>query len=250
MIVSIMQPTYLPWMGYFDLIEQSDVFVFLDTVAFSRQSWQQRNRIATPQGPLWLTVPVRHQAKQLIGDVEIDNTQAWRHKHWMSFTTYYRRAPFWDAYAPALEAIYAREWILLSPLNIAIIDTLCELAEIKRRFVSAGELGGLSENREGKLVEICRRLEARTYLSPIGSLTYLESDTGFAAAGIELTFHNFRHPTHRQAGDGFMSHLSFLDALMNVGPEAASLMRAGRGPGLTLAEARAEQDRSSSSPSP
>lgn len=241
MIACIMQPTYLPWMGYFDLIDQSDTFVLLDTVAFSRQSWQQRNRIATPQGPLWLTVPVLHHDDEPIRDVQIDNTKPWRRKHWASLAMHYRRAPFWPEYLPAIEAIYAREWSSLAQLNIAIIETLCDLAGITGEFVLASALGPVSAAREGKLVEICRRLGADTYLSPMGSISYLHSDAAFVAEGIALKFHAFDHPTYAQPGSSFESHLSFLDALVNAGPDATRLMKRGRGPARSLAEVHASE---------
>ncbi len=238
-IVCIMQPTYLPWIGYFDLIDQSDTFVFLDTVAFARQSWQQRNRIATPQGPLWLTVPVHRQIGQLISETTVDNTKRWRHKHWASLTANYRRAPFWPRYAPVLEEIYDREWTSLAELDITLITTLCELAGIPAAFERASAMTALRGERTGRLVEICRRLGADTYLSPLGSLGYLEGDTAFASAGIELVFHGYEHPAYAQAGGGFESHLSFLDTLLNMGPDAASTMRGGRRPSARLAQLRA-----------
>jgi WbqC-like protein family len=238
MIVSIMQPTYLPWIGYFDLIDQSDAFVFLDTVAFSRQSWQQRNRIATPQGPLWLTVPVQRHPDQPIAEVTIDNGRPWRRKHWASLEMNYRRAPFWPEYSPALEHIYDREWTSLAQLNSELIRALADLAGVAANFVPASALGELGGGRDGRLVEICRHLGGDAYLSPMGALAYLETDTGFAAAGIDLTFQNYHHPVYRQPGTGFQAHLSFLDALMNLGPEAASVMRDGRRPSHTLAQAR------------
>lgn len=241
MIACIMQPTYLPWMGYFDLIAQSDVFVFLDTVSFSRQSWQQRNRIATPQGPRWLTVPVLYHRDQAITDVQIDNTKPWRRKHWASLVMNYSRAPFWLEYLPVIESIYAREWSSLPQLNIAIIEALCDLAGITAEFVLASALGPVSADREGKLVEICRRLGAETYLSPIGSISYLQTDAAFVAGGIALEFHTFDHPTYVQPGSSFESHLSFLDALVNVGPDAARLMERGRGPARSLAEVHASE---------
>lgn len=238
MIAAIMQPTYLPWIGYFDLIDQSDAFVLLDTVAFSRQSWQQRNRIATPQGPLWLTVPVQRDPDQPIAEVTIDNGRPWRRKHWGSLEMNYRRAPFWAECSPALQHIYDREWTSLAQLNIELIQQLCTLAGIPANFVLASALGELGGGRDARLVEICRHLGGETYLSPLGALAYLEADTGFAAAGIELTFQNYRHPSYLQPGGAFQAHLSFLDALMNVGPEAASVMRDGRGPSHSVAQAR------------
>jgi hypothetical protein len=239
MIVCIMQPTYLPWLGYFDLIDQSDVFVLLDTVAFSRQSWQQRNRIATPQGPLWLTVPVQRDPDQPIAEVMIDNARPWRRKHWASLEMNYRRAPFWPEYSPELRHIYDREWTSLAQLNIELIRLLCRLAAIPADFVPASALGPLDGGRDARLVEICRHLGGDTYLSPLGALAYLEADTGFAAAGIDLTFQNYRHPTYLQPGTAFQAQLSFVDALMNVGPQAAAVMRDGRGPSYTPAQARA-----------
>jgi hypothetical protein len=239
MIVCIMQPTYLPWIGYFDLIDQSDAFVVLDTVAFSRQSWQQRNRIAAPQGPIWLTVPVRRVPDQPIGEVEIDNGRPWRRKHWASIEMNYRRAPHWDSCAPALAPVYEREWMRLAELNLALIHCLCELSGVKGSFVLASQMPEAAGAREQRLVDICRALGADTYLSPLGALDYLQTSTGFAEAGIELRFQAYEHPTYPQATASFASHLSFLDALVNLGPSSASVMRAGRRPAMTLTEAQA-----------
>ncbi len=239
MIVCIMQPTYLPWIGYFDLIDQSDTFVVLDTVALSRQSWQQRNRIATAQGPLWLTVPVQRQPDQPIAEVTIDNARPWRRKHWASLEMNYRRAPFWPEYSPALRRVYDREWTSLADLNLELIQLLCTLAGIPGDFILASALGPLAGGRDGRLVEICRHFGADTYLSPLGALAYLEADTGFADAGIDLTFQNYRHPTYPQPWTPFQDHVSFVDALMNIGPEAAAVMRDGRRRSHTLAQARA-----------
>lgn len=239
MIAAIMQPTYLPWIGYFDLIDQSDVFVLLDTVAFSKQSWQQRNRIATPDGPIWLTVPVARRPDQPIAEVKIDNQRPWRRKHWASLEMNYRRAPFWPQHSPALHDVYDREWTSLAQLNIELIRVLATLAGIPGDFVAASALGSPDASREGRLVQICRHLGADTYLSPLGSLGYLADSTAFADAGIELRFQHYEHPTYAQRGPVFATHMSFVDALLNVGPDAGAVMREGRRPSYTPAEARA-----------
>lgn len=237
MIACIMQPTYLPWIGYIDLIDQSDTFVFLDNVALSQgRSWQQRNRIATPQGPLWLTVPVLRRAGQLISEVRIDNTQPWRRKHWTAISMHYRATPHWERYGPALCAVYEREWNLLAELNIVLIELLCDLAGVKAHFVRASTLEPLAGERVAKLVEICRRVGADTYLSPLGSLEYLRSSDEFDLAEIDLVFHTYQHPAYRQASGSFLDHLSFLDALMNLGETATGVMRSGRRPSLRRGE--------------
>ncbi len=239
MIAAIMQPTYLPWIGYFDLIDQSDVFVFLDTVAFARRSWQQRNRIATPGGPIWLTVPVLRRTDEPIADVAINNDEPWRRKHWTSIEMSYGRAPFWGEYRPALEPLYQREWTRLCELNVTLIRTLCELSGIDANVVRASELGPLEGAKEELLAAICRHLAADTYLSALGSLAYLADSTVFADAGIDLRFQAYEHPEYPQPGAEFTSHLSFLDAILNAGPSSAAVMREGRGPAMTLAEALA-----------
>ena len=236
MIASIMQPTYLPWIGYFDLIDQSDVFVFLDTVEFSRQSWQQRNRIGTPQGPIWLTVPVRHQQHQAIKDVLIDNTKTWRRKHWGSLATNYRRSPYWEVCAGALEPIYEHEWTELAELNIALIETMCGIARIDVPLVRASGLRSGTGERVQNLVAICTEIGADTYLSPLGASAYLGSATAFKRANIDLFFHHYQHPTYLQATAGFIDHLSFIDALMQLGGEAATAMRSGRRSNLQIAD--------------
>ncbi|MGH2888744.1 MAG: WbqC family protein [Solirubrobacteraceae bacterium] len=234
-----MQPTYLPWSGYVDLIDHSDAFVFLDTVAFSRQSWQQRNRISTPQGPLWLTVPVQRHAGQPISEVAIDNARPWRRKHWTSLEASYRRAPFWLQCAPSLRAVYERQWTSLADLNMELIRVLCRLARVDANPVLASTLEPLEGGRDGRLVEICRRLGGHTYLSPLGALAYLHDDSDFAAAGIELAFQNYRPQVYPQQGHTFNPQLSVIDALMNNGPETLSVIRAGRRPSHSLAQARA-----------
>jgi hypothetical protein len=223
-----MQPTYLPWMGYFDLIDQSDVFIFLDTVQFEKQSWQQRNRIKTANGPLWLTVPVYQSLKQKIVDVRIDNTKNWRRNHSMSMVNSYRRSPFWTDYWPQLEAAYGQDWNLLVELNIHLIGILCEMLLLKPRFVRASDMPNIEGEKTKLLIDICRKLGADTYLSPLGSRAYLESDAEFRKVEISLLFHQYEHPIYPQLYGPFLPHLSIVDLLLNVGPKAIEAIRSGR----------------------
>ena len=240
-VVAIMQPTYLPWMGYFDLIDQSDVFIFHDTVAFNRQSWQQRNRILTKTGARWLSVPVRHAAVGTpICEIGIDNTHPWRRKHWAQLTENYRRRPFWDQYSPALAEVYTREWASLEELNVALITLLAEQLGIATRFERTASMPRSPRRKEGALVDLCLEVGATTYLSPPGSFSYLQSDAEFLPHGIGVVFQQFEHPVYPQEGGRFVPYLSVVDLLMNTGPAAAAVMRSGRRQNRTVEEMRAE----------
>jgi WbqC-like protein family len=230
MIAAVMQPTYLPWMGYFDLVDQADVFVLLDTVAFSRQSWQQRNRILVDGAAQWLTVPVRHAMGAPIREIAIDTTRPWRRKHWGSLEQAYRRAPFWAEERTHLEPVYEREWALLAELDVSLIRMLATRLGTDTELVLASSLAPTSGAREEALVDLCRQVGATTYLSPAGAAAYLDSDAPFAAHGIELRFHDYEHPAYPQGSDAFVSHLSVVDLLANVGPGALETIRSGRRP--------------------
>jgi len=231
MILAVMQPTYLPWLGYFDLIDQSHVFVFHDNVQFEKQSWQQRNRIKTSQGGQWLSVPVYQSSTQTIIEVsivQIGTIADWRRKHWKSLATSYQKAPFWSTYGPVLEEVYQRKWEKLSELNIHLIHLFSRWLGLSSRVVRASELPSLPLARAERLVALCKMFEADVYLSPAGSRSYLESDELFQKNGISLVFQQYDHPEYPQLHGGFISHLSVLDLLMNCGPSALEIIRSGR----------------------
>jgi hypothetical protein len=233
----IMQPTYLPWVGYFDLVDQSDVFIFLDTVQFEKQSWQQRNRIKTAQGPAWLTVPVFQSLQQSVKDVAIRETTNYRHKHWMSVLSNYRRAPAWAELSDVVKESFDRPWEKLADLNIHFITTFAAAMKLETRFVRSSEMPSLAGRKGDLLIEMCREVGADTYLSPMGSRNYLNDDTTFRDAGIRLEFHGYEHPTYPQLFGDFVPFMSALDLMFNVGATAATdAMRSGRRKSLTLAE--------------
>jgi hypothetical protein len=236
MIAAIMQPTYLPWPGFFDLLDQSDVFVFLDTVQFEKQSWQQRNRIKTPSGPLWLSVPCVRSFGQRIADVSIDGTTHWRRKHWMSIVANYSSAPYWREYRGPLETVYTSEWKHVADLNIHLIKLLTNQLGIRATMLRSSELAASDRTRAARLVEICVQLGADVYLSPRGSSAYLQSEEEFAAHGIRLAFQHYEPPAYPQRYAPFVPYLSVLDLLLNVGPGALELLRSGRRPWLSIAD--------------
>ncbi len=228
MRLAVMQPTYLPWVGYFDLIDQSDVLVLYDTVQFEKQSWQQRNRIKTAQGPQWLTVPVHQSLGQRIDAVRTNDGTAWRHKHWMALVTNYSKAPFWRDYAPMFEVAYGAKWERLADLNIHLLTEMARAFGLKSNLIRASALPEFPGRKEEPLLGLCEHFGADAYLSPAGARAYLTDDQAFRARGMALEFHAYDHPTWPQLFGPFVSHLSAVDLLMHCGPASADVVRSGR----------------------
>jgi hypothetical protein len=228
-----MQPTYLPWLGYFDLIDQVELVVFLDQVEFSRQSWQQRNRIKTPKGLDWLTVPVLRKGKthQLICEVEINGLLSFAKTHLQSIRCNYARAQHFPANFPGLASILLREpsWQRLADLNIELIQWLCGVLGIQTPIHRASCLG-VNGKRTYLLAAICEKLGAQEYLSALGSAEYLLDELGILRSrGIEVWFHHYTHPTYQQRFPPFVPYASTVDLLFHEGPRSLDIIRSGRG---------------------
>ncbi|MEK9967286.1 MAG: WbqC family protein [Rhodospirillaceae bacterium] len=231
----------MPWIGYHDLIDRADVFDLLDNDAMTNApSWQQRNRIKTPKGLAWLTVPVRRSGHtgQAIRDVEIADARFWR-KHLNTINANYARAAFFPEYRAKLAALFddGAPPARLSDVNIAIIKLFAQWAELTPRFVLASELP-VSGSRTDRLVAICRELGGDTYLSPLGAIEYLADDgQKFADGRVSLAFQNYAHPEYTQVSTPFVPFASAVDLFLNEGPNAARIMRSGRRPDLTIEQA-------------
>jgi hypothetical protein len=227
--VAIMQPTYLPWIGYFDLIDQVDCFVFLDSVQFERRSWQQRNRVKAPDRTLWLSVPVLSKGKrgQVIKDVRLELSDFFVNKHLSTIEHLYAKSEFYDRYMPELSTVMLKPRESLAELDIDLINWFCEQMEIDTPIVSSSDLE-VSGKRVELLVDICRAVGAKRYVSPQGSKSYIDENNLFESNGIDLAYHEFRHPEYRQLYDSFVPYLSALDLLFNEGPDSLSIVRKGR----------------------
>lgn len=234
MVAAIMQPTYLPWVGYLDLIDRVDRFVLLDSVEFDARSWQQRNRIKTPTGLQWLTVPVltRGRRGQRIIEVEIDGTRKFAERHTKTIRQYYARASFFDEHHPTMVEVFETGYECLAELNVDLLRWLCERFGIDTPVIRSSDLAARAR-RSNLLVAICREIGAHQYVSPQGSRDYLEADGSFAEAGIELVYHEYIHPEYSQLWGDFISHASALDLLLNEGPRSLQIMRSGRIPHQT-----------------
>lgn len=228
----VLQPGYLPWLGFFDQMNRSDIFVFYDDVQFDKNGWRNRNRIKSPTGPHWLTVPVRiNSLSQQILETEIDDRQPWARKHIGSIKQFYAHAPYLIHYLPELEELLlGRRWELLIDLDLAVIKTFCAWLGITHRMVRSSELGITGERSE-RLLNICRHFGTRRYLSGTAAQGYLNVDL-FADNGIEVEWQNYEHPIYPQQHGDFVPYLSILDLLLNCGDESLSIIDRGRGAGV------------------
>jgi len=202
-------------------MHSSDIFVLLDDVAFSKNSIENRNLVKTPKGKLWLTVPVRTKGRygQLIKDTEIDNSKNWAEKHWKSISLNYGRAKFFPKHAPFFETLYSTKWSRLIDLNVKIIDYVANSFGIKTKTVFCSSLE-VSEKGTIRLVNICKKLGADTYLSGIGARAY-QDDSLFERAGIKILYQHFTVRPYPQLYGGFLPNLSAIDYVFNCNAEGA-----------------------------
>ena len=233
----ILQPTYLPWMGYFDLIDKADVFVLFDDVQFVGRSWQQRNKIRTPQGWIWLTVPISRAAgsRRKISEMQIDNGTDWKETHRKSLGYNYGKAPFFRECMGLLEEIYAQDWQYLCDLNVALVKEMSAMIGLAPKFVRSSELGGEGLKTD-HLISILNRIGADEYISGPAARDYIELDK-FRTARIRLYWHQFHHPRYPQLHGEFVPYMSAVDLLLNTGRDAVNYVREGGREALILAEA-------------
>lgn len=224
LIVAIHQPQYLPWLGYFDKMQQADVFCFLDNVQYKKNEWQNRNRIKTSQGWQWLTVPVKYRFPQKINEVTVNNTVNWGKKHLQALTTNYHKAPFFSEHIDIFEKVYSRTWEGLSELNIYLIEQIQELLGLKKKPTVIASNLSLSNDPTERLIDICRSVGADTYLSGKDGASYMNLER-FHESGLKVVFQDFKHPVYPQLFGEFLSHLSIADLLFNCGPESLAKIK-------------------------
>ncbi len=223
----ISQPTYLSWLGYFRIMKEADVYVFLDNVQFEPRSWQCRNRIKSPANSSWLSVPTRHEGLQSrICDIEIDASKPWRRQHCKAIAMSYSRAPCFAHQYSFFSSVYERSWQKLVSLNIHIIQYLASQLGLRPTFVQASKLG-LVGKRTNLLLEICKMFGADRYVSSIGAREYMREDGAkeiFENAGIKIEFLQFNHRPYKQLFGDFVPEMSFIDCLFNCGPESSRIV--------------------------
>jgi len=224
MRVAMMQPAFMPWQGYFELILKSDRFIFLDDFQFSVQSYHQRNRLFVNKGQVdWYTVPVQKSNSfgAPLNKTKINEIIPWRKKMFKRIEANYSKAPYYSEIAPFMSS-----WLLtpkesLAEQNIVFIKFVCELLDVKCEFRISSENQSKSRRSE-RVIELLRWCEADSYLCAKGAFEYMLEDNVFPVSDIEVLFQDFKVRTYEQVGavDNFIPSLSVLDALMNIGPKA------------------------------
>ena len=219
--VAIVQSNYIPWKGYFDLINMVDEFILYDDMQYTRRDWRNRNQIKTPQGVQWLTVPVRVKGRyhQSIRETEIDGTE-WAEQHWTRLRQNYARAPHFARYAPELEALYLHgRHDTLSALNLAMLTWVNRQLGIATRMSSSSDYT-LEGDRTDKLLNLCLQAGATEYLSGPAARDYLD-ESRFAAAQVAVRWFDYpAYPPYAQLWGEFVHGVTVLDVLFHCGPDA------------------------------
>ena len=226
MKLAVHQPQYLPWLGYLAKWAAADAFVFLDTVQYEKNGWQNRNRIRTSDGAHWLTVPVHAHLGTPIAEVQIDATQPWRARHLRAVEHAYARAPHLPTYAGPLRSVLESEWTRLAPLAVASAEWLGRTVGITTPALLASSLAIEDTDATARLLAICKALGADTYLAGGHGARYLDAER-FREAGIAVLYQRYEHPVYTQQHGEFMPFLSGLDLLLSHGDESLPILRRG-----------------------
>ena len=226
MIVSINQPAYLPWPGYFDRIVKSDLFISLDHVQFEKNSLINRNKIKTPQGWVWLTVPVKTKGKfgnLSLTSLETNQDIKWSNKHFQAILSSYGKARFFGDYREYFQEIYSKEWPLLNDLITETNNFLLKELTIKTETIKSSDFNP-QESKSDLVLELCQKVGAKTYLSGPFGRDYLDLDS-FDKAGIEVIYHDYIAPEYSQLYNDFEPYMSVIDMLFNCGPQSHQLLQ-------------------------
>lgn len=221
--VAIVQSNYIPWKGYFDLIASVDTFVFYDDVQYTKNDWRNRNKIKTPNGVQWLTIPVSQGIDQRICDVRVTD-QRWPVKHWKAIKANYARAPHFKAHEAELAAAYEAAGLsTLSEVNAHFVTTLCRMLGIGTPIKSVLDID-VHGDRNERLVDICVKLGADTYISGPAARSYLD-EAAFAKAGIAVEWFDYLgYPSYSQLWGDFEHGVSIIDTILNCGASDTAAM--------------------------
>ena len=210
---------FMPWIGYFGLMDYVDEFIYLDHVQFDKRSWQQRNRIKTANGPIWMTVPAitKGRYQQSINEVEINlENEDFPKKIIKTIEQNYKKSACYDAYAQEFFTVFETQFSHLLNLNIAMIDLFRKHLNIETPTLFSSDIQATGTKAE-LLANICKQRGANIYISPPGSRDYLEDTDSFETAGIEVTYFEYEHPSWEQPHGDFEAYMSALDLLFNMG---------------------------------
>lgn len=222
---AIVQSNYIPWKGYFDLINSVDEFVLFDDMQYTVRDWRNRNTIKTPNGLMWLTIPVIVKGKrfQKISEVAVSEVD-WNKRHWKSIQVNYAKAPFFKAYSDLFESLYLdSQETNLSQINARFIRAICKLFDIETKISWSSDYV-LSEGKTERLVNLCKQINADVYWSGPSAKAYMDLDA-FAREGIQVTYIDYgNYSQYDQLYPPFVHQVSVLDLIFNAGPNAKKYM--------------------------
>jgi len=230
---AILQPHYIPWIGYFSMISRVEKFIFLDNVQYIKREWKNRNKIrkhSTSNSAKWLSVPVTKATKSnLIKEVKISYEFDWVTEHLNSVKETYKKTKYFDEVFGIFEKIISDKEIFLSELNIKFIKEICKYVNIKSDFILSSEL--LAQGKKDyKLLDICKKVNSSFYLANNSTLEYLKTDI-FSKNNIIVEPQNYNHPTYEQFFDNkqvvWVGNLSVLDLLFNYGSGSKTIILSG-----------------------
>jgi hypothetical protein len=225
--VVILQPSYIPWRGYFDQIRRADLFIFYDDVQYDKHGWRNRNQIKTAQGKQWLTIPVHSRGVTEgipIRDVRIDWSKSWAKNHLKALTFAYNKAPCFRDYLPLLESIYRRRDECLADFTIETSILLSrELGIASTRFLRSSQIPGITGIKTDRLIQILKQVGARHYISGPSARDYLEKEK-FDEAGISLEYMEYDYPEYPQLYPPFDPYVTVFDLLFMMGREAGNYL--------------------------
>lgn len=224
--IAITQSNYIPWKGYFDMINRVDTFVIYDDVQYTKRDWRNRNRIITRDGLLWLTIPVQVKNKfgQKINETLVFGSH-WRMKHWKTIQANYSRAKWFNRYHDRFEKLYTGEMSdNLSEINQVFLNEICDILGIRTEFIRSSELD-LQGDKTGRLVSACQKLGADVYLSGPAARAYLDENR-FHKHNIEVEWMEYEgYPEYHQLFPPFEHSVSIIDLIFNEGPDAGRFMK-------------------------
>lgn len=223
MKVTIHQPEHMPWLGFFHKLSCVDTLVILDNVQFRKNYFQNRNKIRTKGGWLWLSVPVQHSGDTAIKDVRIAADRRWRKKWWDSLFFSYKKAEYFDLYSGRVRDLICADFDGVSSLNVSLIKLLSEVLGIGPDYILASELN-VNGTGSGLILDICKALGADEYLSGISGKDYLRLDD-FSRNDIRVVFQEFHHPVYRQLHEPFMPGMSVIDLIFNYGDKSLDVIK-------------------------
>lgn len=230
MILSGHQPVYLPWLGLFHKISLCDTFIFMDTVQYLNQDWNNRNKIKTPNGPLWLTVPVNVKKNELmnlnevkIAEQHLPIEKCWQHKHWKAIELNYKKCLYFNKYAHFFNDLYNKtRWETLNELNEAILLHFIKLFNLQVNFIKMSDFK-FEGKKSDLILNQCIKFNAHILVTGEQGRNYIQLES-FSHNNINVHFQNYQHPTYKQRFGKFLSHLSVIDLLFNYGDDTINLI--------------------------